>query len=446
MSKQLILGLMNDSFINLLNAVQLSCKLSAKNPKNKEYKKLYNKNISYISSLFGVPQEVLYMTYYASLENKMNFEFKGSTNINVKRKTQKIHINYSFIELYSVFFQNIDIKNADDYNAVKRFFNRFLKLNFTYKRKGLEYTPYGFNDFLLLNSIGIRNAFVCANFLVNVHDEILFRKSLYPNLTPTEKNELLYYADHPDIALLKAQKDVDSFFNNKTCKNQLKRLPNIGPSTNSSFNNNVSNKKAHSNIRVKDFVVRRTTFKCIHDAHKLQNVDGIITLIDKKGNLIEKKITAGYCSNCNVYFIMESTYQSLKKFGTPVCRISDEKNYIKNMGSINGMHLAQESILMQYGYNVDQKKSLSSIQRKKILSLLIDNEILTKPDIISYLDFFINQRKYQSKYEKAIEKWENDRDFISDYNIGNYKTYGIGGIYNNTQSLIYNYRNIPQQK
>ncbi len=84
--------------------------------------------------------------------------------------------------------------------------------------------------------------------------------------------------------------------------------------------------------------------------------------------------------------------------------------------------------------SINQEAGLSSIQRKKILSLLIDNEILTKPDIISYLDFFINQRKYQSKYEKAIEKWEHDRDFISDYNIGNYKTYGIGGIYNITQS------------
>ena len=41
----------------------------------------------------------------------------------------------------------------------------------------------------------------------------------------------------------------------------------------------------------------------------------------------------------------------------------------------------------------------------------------------------MNQRKYQNKFEKAIEKWESDRDFISEYKFGNYTQYAVGGIY-----------------
>ena len=184
-----------------------------------------------------------------------------------------------------------------------------------------------------------------------------------------------------------------------------------------------------STIRVKDFVIRRTTFKCMHQNHQLQNIDAIIGIIDNDGNIIQSRVPAGYCPNCNIFFIMESTYQNLKLKGTPICRISDEKAYLKSNMSANGMLLAQESILMQYGYSVSQEEGLTSARRRKILALLIDNKILTRSDIISYLDFFVNQRKYQHKFEKAIEKWESDREFISEYRAGDYTQYGVGGIY-----------------
>ena len=54
---------------------------------------------------------------------------------------------------------------------------------------------------------------------------------------------------------------------------------------------------------------------------------------------------------------------------------------------------------------------------------------MTKSEIISYLDFFINQRQYQHKFEKAIEKWNIDKDFVEDYETGRYTTIGVSGIY-----------------
>ena len=109
--------------------------------------------------------------------------------------------------------------------------------------------------------------------------------------------------------------------------------------------------------------------------------------------------------------------------------MSDEKAYLSSSSFVNGMMLAQESILMQYGYTVSQEEGLTSARRRKILAVLIDNRILTKSDIISYLDFFINQRKKQKSMEKAIDKWEDDKEFVLEYNKGSYAKFGVKGIY-----------------
>ena len=181
-------------------------------------------------------------------------------------------------------------------------------------------------------------------------------------------------------------------------------------------------------IRVKDFVVRRTTFKCIHHNHQVQDIEATTSLIDRKGEVIEARVSAGYCLNCNTFFIMESTFQNLRMKGTPICRISDEKTYLKNNAYVNGMILAQESILMQYGYTVSQEQGLSDVNRRRILALLIDNEVLTRSDIIGYLGFFINQRQHQNKYERAISKWEADLEYISEYKKGIQTLYGVNSI------------------
>lgn len=181
-------------------------------------------------------------------------------------------------------------------------------------------------------------------------------------------------------------------------------------------------------IKVRDFVVRRNVFKCMHASHKLENIVAAINIIDRNNEERQIRVNAGYCSNCKIFFIMESTYENLKNKGIPICRVSDEKTYMKNH-SVNGMRLAQESILMQYGYNVNQQDGLSSSRRQKILAVLIDKKILRKSEIVSYLDFFISQRQTQSKYQVAISKWEADREFVENYRIGEYHLYGVNAIY-----------------
>lgn len=181
-------------------------------------------------------------------------------------------------------------------------------------------------------------------------------------------------------------------------------------------------------IGVKDFVVRRAVFKCMHSKHEVIDLAAAVRVVDDNGKEKLVKVSAGYCKVCKVYFIMESTYEKLRNMGVVLCRICDEKSYMKN-SFVNGMKLAQESILMQFGYTVSQTEGLSATRRQKILAVIIDNHILSKSEIISYLDFFISQRQYQSKFEIAVSKWETDREFVQEYKIGEYTQFGVNAIY-----------------
>ena len=89
------------------------------------------------------------------------------------------------------------------------------------------------------------------------------------------------------------------------------------------------NKQLLPEIGLKDFVIRVNIFKCMYNQHKIDNVVAMIN-IDDDGKKKQIKISAGYCSQCKIYFILEFTYQNLKKKGMILCRITDEKNYRKN--------------------------------------------------------------------------------------------------------------------
>lgn len=202
------------------------------------------------------------------------------------------------------------------------------------------------------------------------------------------------------------------------------------PSESTSKGHNHSHQNVSMTLDFLDCVVRRNTFKCMHNEHRLHNVDAEVEVIEKKTGLSRnKKIAAGYCEECKLFFIMESVYQQLIKKYIVCCRVFDEKTYLGNSDFDNGMMLANESILKQYGYNVSQTEGLSTTARRKILSNLVDRGTMTRNDIIGYIDFFIALRRSDSKFERALSKWEDDKDYISQYRMGDYSSFGINYIH-----------------
>lgn len=183
-------------------------------------------------------------------------------------------------------------------------------------------------------------------------------------------------------------------------------------------------------IEVADFVVHTSKFKCMHNGHKIVNIDGIVSIIDQNGNVKKIKVPAGYCASCKLYFILDSTYESLQNKGIPICKVLSSPSYLNEKTiAKDGMNLAEESILKQYGYTVAEHDGLTTAQRRKILSCLIDNGIISKTGVISYLDFFINAKKKLKIYDNAVNKWKSDRAFIVEYKIGSFKKVIVGSIH-----------------
>ena len=78
---------------------------------------------------------------------------------------------------------------------------------------------------------------------------------------------------------------------------------------------------------------------------------------------------------------------------------------------------------------MSRAEGLSNKSRQKILGIIIDNKILSKSEIISYLDFFINQRLSLDNMKDAVAKWKEDRIFVENYKNDEYDQVRVNSIY-----------------
>lgn len=199
-------------------------------------------------------------------------------------------------------------------------------------------------------------------------------------------------------------------------------------------NENMNDRKLQKIERKKissdDFVICCSIFQCMHKNHSLYDIEAVIEVMDIQENIIKELILpAGYCNECNRYFIFEDDFQKVKNIGIPLCRVIDEKVYRNSVSeSLFSNGWSQESLLRQYGYSVSIEEGLTAERRQKILAVMIDIGVITRSEIKNYLSFFIRIRENNPVFELAISKWQEDLEFVSEYNKGHYTAYKVSGI------------------
>ena len=113
-------------------------------------------------------------------------------------------------------------------------------------------------------------------------------------------------------------------------------------------------------------------------------------------------------------------YQMMKiraEYSTMLCQELTEERYLKNPNGVE-YDLNDESILHKCGYNVSD--GMSDKQRQEILAMIVERKILSKDNIAWRLSEYVRLRMYdKDKFQKAIDKWNRDRNFILDYNVTN---------------------------
>ena len=76
--------------------------------------------------------------------------------------------------------------------------------------------------------------------------------------------------------------------------------------------------------------------------------------------------------------------------------------------------LALELLLHMNGYNVNQIVNSSSNDRHKILSYIIESNIITKQEIKNHLTYLINMNH---RRKVAVERWKSDIQWVNDYHL-----------------------------
>ena len=155
----------------------------------------------------------------------------------------------------------------------------------------------------------------------------------------------------------------------------------------------------------------------ISHKHKTVNTKVIISIRSRKtGNISHFKISSKYCSVCKEYYITKGIYDKIIKTGIPVCRLREQRSgTIQYAGKNKFDKYNTESLLKEYGYNVDARDNLPPVIRQDILKSLIDEGICDKDFIISHLEVFIYDHKNAERNKYAVQKWEDDLNFIKEY-------------------------------
>lgn len=169
-------------------------------------------------------------------------------------------------------------------------------------------------------------------------------------------------------------------------------------------------------IEQRDFIVLHNVRACTNKDHDIEEITALVRMINKKGETETAKVMAGYCCECDRYYILMEDFRCLVKRGNIMCRVIDETRPTNNHSGTGGYsNCNEESILTQMGYSVSQKRGLTNIQRKRILESLADSKILTTSQICSHLDWLIHERRSRPNFDTAVSKWEEDRDHIMHY-------------------------------
>lgn len=168
--------------------------------------------------------------------------------------------------------------------------------------------------------------------------------------------------------------------------------------------------------------VHKGTIGCQRDNHNV--VAATAVLLGKNDRQIE--MTVNYCRNCKKFFINYISYVAYRnKYGILIGNIvlEDEGRNI-----FSDVVLAEASPLKLCGYSVNQQDGYSKETRWYIISKIIDRGIMSKSEVIKYLEYFISINGKKRGNQLALSKWKEDLKFTLDYDAQNQERHLIDEI------------------
>lgn len=172
-------------------------------------------------------------------------------------------------------------------------------------------------------------------------------------------------------------------------------------------------KKTIPDIDIYTIIVLSNTLKC-SSSHNIIDIVAKLPVLNEHGEISYINKNASYCSTCNRFTILKEDFNTIKD--VIMCKVIDETiSYYENNCSSDMEIMQKNSILSQYGYNVQARKDLSEQQRHIILSSIIEAQILTRREVIDHITTLIDRGSKIPNWKSATQKWKDDRQFVSEY-------------------------------
>lgn len=166
-----------------------------------------------------------------------------------------------------------------------------------------------------------------------------------------------------------------------------------------------------------DIWIYKLKVPCPKHPEMVENVTAYVRT-DQGTNI--SPINVFYCYACNKYYINAEQYQSFaKKYGLPMIRLRAQDSSTNDLGFENW---EKESLLHILGYNVRTSDNLSSIARQRILIHALETNMLSKSQIISFLERILHLNRHKPNLANACQKWQDDLGFIRNYNLDHQQT------------------------
>lgn len=157
--------------------------------------------------------------------------------------------------------------------------------------------------------------------------------------------------------------------------------------------------------------------KCTNNNHAIIDLNAILRIGQSDGKVIKFTIPAAYCEICDTYFVLKKDYKNAKKYGTILCPVIDMTVQNSKKKSKNIL-FTSESRIHQLGYNVKHSNGYTKEQRQLILANILENTNISKYEIESCILRPMMQHKNQSNYFDAVLAWQEDLEFIKNYELG----------------------------
>lgn len=166
-------------------------------------------------------------------------------------------------------------------------------------------------------------------------------------------------------------------------------------------------------VNPQDFLIVTSVRNCAGRNHALKEVNAKIRALKNNGSIVELITPAFYCESCRQYYMLEQDYERVMKYGAPLCKTITIESFIKMKEGM--IQYNDESVLHSLGYNVNAQEDLSDRERHNILSVVIDEGVMSKAEVLSFLDYLIRRSQGSPRLDNARGKWSRDRQYVSQY-------------------------------